>query len=279
MRTLQNKLVRGLQLELKYFEIKFSVLNFFIVIISIIEYFVISIGDVQGFLLGDNSLIPKDWIFFKNQTNVKAISVIFVITIYLCIRLINGVQRAKEISESASVVKDYTIPWTENKLNNLVYRSLKQKYGLSDDIRASIFLPIRVGFFQWRLQMICRTKNIQDKELDTSFRFNEGVLGYTFMRVRKCHVEFVDVSERDNFPSTYVHLSQDNRNLIEPDIKAVTVLAFSQGNSIIGLLAIDTTNTLDSQILQNPELHSEALNWMHLRKKEIELLWRMMNNV
>ncbi|MBD1945698.1 hypothetical protein H6F50_25670 [Coleofasciculus sp. FACHB-712] len=127
--------------------------------------------------------------------------------------------------------------------------------------------------------MVCRTDNIKEKELDALFAFNEGVLGYTFMRAKKYHVEFLDVSVKQNLPSTYVPLNQDNKNLIEQNIKAVTVLSFYQGNSITGLLAIDTTNDADFQALQNIDLHSDAVNWMRSRKQDIELLWRMKNNV
>jgi hypothetical protein len=277
--TLQSRLTRSLQLEIKYFQRKSRIFKVSLLIISFVQFVVISLGDVQGFFLSKNSLIPNDWSFFKNPNNVKVISIIFVVFIYLFTWFVDSIEQSREIGELGSAVNKYILPWTETKLKNLINRSFRQKYNLSDDVRASIFLPVRIGFFQWRLQMICRTENIKDKELDALFAFNEGVLGYTFTRVKKYQVEFVDVSTPQNIPSTYVPLSQDNRNLIEQEIKAVTVLAFSQGNSIIGLLAIDTTNNLDFQALQNRGLHSEALNWMRSRKQEIELLWRMMNNV
>ncbi|MGQ4648133.1 hypothetical protein [Lyngbya aestuarii] len=277
--TLQSRLARGLQLEIKYFQRKFRIFKLSLLIISFMQFVVISFGDVQSFFLSKNSLIPNDWHFFKNPTTVKLISIIFVVAVYLFTWLLDSIEQSQEIGELESAVKTYVLPWTENKLKSLINRNLRQKYSLSDNIRASIFLPVRIGFFQWRLQMVCRTENIKEKELDALFAFNEGVLGYTFARVKKYHVEFVDVSTPQNIPSTYVPLSQDNRNLIEQEIKAVTVLAFSQGNSIIGLLAIDTTDDLDFQALQNRGLHSEALNWMRYRKQEIELLWRMMNNV
>lgn len=73
------------------------------------------------------------------------------------------------------------MPGTEKELKNLINRRCRQKYNFSEDVRASIFLPVRIGFLQWRLQMVCRTdNNIREKELDAILTFNEGVLWYTF---------------------------------------------------------------------------------------------------
>lgn len=127
--------------------------------------------------------------------------------------------------------------------------------------------------------MVCRTDNIMEKELDAIFTFNECVLGDTFLRAKKYHVEFLYLSNPQNLPAEYVPLSQDNRNLIESNIKAVTVFAISQGNSLIGLLALDTTNSSDLPAIQKTDLHSEVINWIRSRKQELEMLWRMKNNV
>ena len=127
--------------------------------------------------------------------------------------------------------------------------------------------------------MVCRIENIMEKELAANFTFKEGVLGYTFLRARNYHVEFLNVSNPSNLPSEYVPLSQDNRSLIDPSIKAVTVFAISQGNYITGLLALDTTNILDLPAMQNQALHSEVVNWIQPRNQELKLIWRMKNNV
>lgn len=87
------------------------------------------------------------------------------------------------------------------------------------------------------------------------------------------------MSNLQNIPAAYVPLSQDNRNLIESNIKAVTVFAISQGNSLTGLLALDTTNSSDLPALQKTDLHSEVINWIRSRKQELEMLWRMKNKV
>jgi hypothetical protein len=204
---------------------------------------------------------------------------VFVILVYLLIWIADTMQKSKEISELTLAIKTYTVPWMEKELRNLMNRKCRQKYNFSEDVRASIFLPVRVGFLQWRLQMVCRTENIMEKELDASFAFNEGVLGYTFLRAKKYHVEVLDVSNQQNLPSTYVPLSQDNKSLIESNIKVVTVFAISQGNSITGLLALDTTNSLDLQVLRKADLHSDVIDWIRARKQDLQMLWRMKNNV
>ena len=279
MKRFWTRIRRGLALEIRYFQRKFQVYKFLLLVFLLIQSIVISLGDVQAFFLSNRSLLPSNWTFFKNPTNAKITSIGFLIFTYLIIWIADNIQKSKDVNDLATVVRTYTIPLTEVKLKNLINRSFKQKYNLSDNVRASIFLPIRVGFFQWRLQMVCKTENIRDKELDALFSFNEGVLGYTFLKAKNYHVEFLDVSDPQNLPSTYVPLSQDNVSLIEQNLKAVTVLAFSQGKSITGLLAIDTTDNSDLQALQNRGLHSEAVNWMRSRKQDIEYLWRMMNNV
>ena len=243
-----------------------------------VQVIVISLGDVQAFFLS-NSIIPKEWTFFKNPTNARVISILFVIIIYLLIWMADTIQKSKEISELTVAIKNYAVPWTEKELKSLINRKCRLKYNFSEEVRASIFLPVRIGFLQWRLQMVCRTDNIMEKELDAIFTFNEGVLGYTFLRAKKYHVEFLDVSNPQNLPAAYVPLSQDNRNLIESNIKAVTVFAISQGNSLTGLLALDTTNSSDLPALQKTDLHSEVINWIRSRKQELEMLWRMKNNV
>lgn len=279
MNNFWKRFQRGIFLESKYLIKKIRLYRFFLLIISLVQVIVISLGDVQAFFLSNDSIVPKEWTFFKNPTNARVISIMFVIIIYLVIWIADTIQNSKETSELTLAIKKYTVPCTEKELKNLINRKCRQKYNISEDVRASIFLPVRIGFLQWRLQMVCRTDNIMEKELDAIFAFNEGVLGYTFLRAKNYHVEFLDVSNPQNLPGTYVTLSQDNRSLIDPNIKAVTVFAISQGNSIIGLLGLDTTNSSDLPNIQKPDLHSEVINWIRSKKPELEMLWRMKNNV
>lgn len=82
------------------------------------------------------------------------------------------IQKSKEISELTVVIKNYAVPGTEKELKSLINKKYRQKYNFSEEVWTSIFLPVRIGFLQWRLQMVCRTDNIMEKELDAIFTFN-----------------------------------------------------------------------------------------------------------
>ncbi|MBC1240550.1 hypothetical protein GNE10_26020, partial [Nostoc sp. 2RC] len=148
-----------------------------------------------------------------------------------------------------------------------------------DNIRLSIFVPIRDGLCNWKLQMVCKTDNIPDKERTAVFELNEGVLGYTFLKTRKHQIEFIDVSNNNNLPSTYVSLNSDNSNLINRDIKGVLVVSAFQNGSVAGLLAIDTENVSDLSKMEDNKLHSDALDWIIARSKAVKWIWRIKNNV
>jgi hypothetical protein len=170
------------------------------------------------------------------------------------------------------------VPAIENELNELGTRITK-KFNLTGKVRLSIFLPVRTGVLRWRLQMVCKTKNIDKRELEASFILKEGGIGYTFLKASEYHVEFVDTSNRSKFPSTYVTLSSVNQNLIDTGIKAIMVVAAFQENSILGLLAVDTDEILDLEKMKTNNVHQLVLSWIIDRRKIIRLLWRMKNNV
>jgi hypothetical protein len=129
--------------------------------------------------------------------------------------------------------------------------------------------------------MVCRTNNIPDKELkELSFRLDEGVIGYTYLKSqRKYTLEFIDISDPENLPSSYIPLQSDNQLLINPSIKAVLAVAALQKNSIVGLLAIDTDEIADLPIMNDKNLHSDIFDWIVDNSSVVELFWRMKNNV
>ena len=127
--------------------------------------------------------------------------------------------------------------------------------------------------------MVCRTENILDRELKALFKLDEGVLGYSLLKSQKHCMEFIDVSNINNLPATYLSLSQENYILINRNLKGVLVAAAFQEGSIAGLLAIDTDNLADLGEMQQYELHSDALDWIIAKSDIIKLLWRMKNHV
>ncbi len=105
MKNFWKRLKRCISLESKYLIKKISFYRFFLLIISLVQVIVISLGDVQAFFLS-NSIIPKEWTFFKNPTNARVISILFVIIIYLLIGMADTIQKSKEISELTVAIKN-----------------------------------------------------------------------------------------------------------------------------------------------------------------------------
>jgi organic radical activating enzyme len=105
-------------------------------------------------------------------------------------------------------------------------------------------------------------------------------IGYTYLKSQgKYAVEFIDISDPKNLPSSYTPLQSDNELLINPSIKAVLAVAALQKNSIVGLLAIDTDEIADLPMMNDKNLHSDIFDWIVDNSSVVELFWRMKNNV
>jgi hypothetical protein len=92
-------------------------------------------------------------------------------------------------------------------------------------------------------------------------------------------LEFIDISNSQKLPSSYVALQRDNELLINPNIKIVLAVAALQESSILGLLAVDTDDIADLNLMNDRNLHSSILDWMTKYNNVVKLLWRMKNNV
>lgn len=269
---------KSLSYEINYNCRKFRPHQALSILVSVIGAVVINFGGAQSFFLDRNSLIPGKWPLFRDPNFVSIISILVIVVPYLISYVFETSERLKEATELSEVARDSIVPAVENELNKL-RRGITQRYKLDNKVRLSVFVPVRVGLLQWRLQMVCKTKNVENRELEAVFYLNEGVLGFTFLRANKFHVEFLDVSNPTNIPSTYIPLSQDNQNLIDPNIKGVVAVAAFQESAIAGLLAIDTSQSIDLQKMKDQGLHRDALSWIIDRRKTIRMLWRMKNNV
>ncbi len=269
---------KNLEYELDYLRRKFKLGQILIFIISLFAFVITGFGDTTSFFVGEDSPIPKEWLFLKNPVNASIISTIIIALPYILVWIYDFRSKNKEDSELSNIVKNHLIPTIEHELTYLK-RTIKNKFQINDDIRLSIFVPVRASICSWNLQMVCRTKNISERELLASFRLYEGVLGYMFLKTKKHSMEFVDVSNSSPLPSTYIPLTQENNNLINRNIKGVLIAAAFQEGSVAGLLAIDTDNSSNLQKMQDYELHDIALDWIIARSGSIKLLWRMKNNV
>jgi hypothetical protein len=246
---------------------------------------VLSLADTQSFFIGDVSILPQDFFLLKDPKNVKIFSILFIIFTFSAIFFLDNFLRGNERSELASVSREFVVPHIENELSNFLNRSLRKTYRFSEEVRASVWLPCREGIFKWRLCMVAKTKNIDSRELRAKFRFDEGVLGRTFtnsiiLGIEQCNVSVLNVSGDISLPSEYVDLDLYNKNLINPEIKLVTVAVSYDKGSTIGLLAIDTTRMEDIPLIENErKMHADIEDWLFNKVKVLDLLWRMNNHV
>lgn len=124
------------------------------------------------------------------------VSVAIITALYILAWFNELLKDSKEASALSNTTRDYLVPLLQTALKKL-RTSIRKKFNLSDGIRLSIFVPVRIGILQWRLQMVCRTDNISERELQALFKLNEGVLGYTFLKSQKHCMEFIDISNQN----------------------------------------------------------------------------------
>lgn len=269
---------KTLNYEYDYLTRKFKPFQFLIFLVLLIGGIITGLSDTQSFFTETAKFIPKDWRTLLNGTVIFILSTAVITIVYVLAWFNEVLKNSKEASDLSNTTRDYLVPLLQTALKKLRTK-LRKNFRLSDAIRLSLFVPVRIGVFQWRLQMVCRTDNISERELQALFKLNEGVLGYTFLKSQKHCIQFIDVSNQHNLPSTYIPLSQANSTLINQILKGVLVVAAFQEGSIAGLLAIDTDNPVDIGEMEKYEIHSEALDWIIAKSDVIRLLWRMKNNV
>ena len=261
---------RILRYEFDYLLRKFQIFEILVFILSILGILVTGLGDTQSFFIGENSPIPETWKILKQPNIVLFLSILILV-------IPSVLRKKKDNNELLITVKENVIPYVDLKLDNL-QENIKQNFNF--EVRISLWIPVRLGFFDWNLQMVCKTQNIPQRELEASFKLDEGVIGYTYLKNRRKYwLEFIDVSNPSNLPSSYIPLRGENNILINPDIKIVLAVASFQEGSILGLLAIDTDNINDLSKMQDNKLHGLAVEWIRECSGVVRLLWRMKNNI
>lgn len=273
MLKLHTRIWSGLLFEKKSYKNNFTLPKIVLYLVLLIQAVVFSFSDVESSVI---SLIRKLKII-KIEEPIQVdpfIILAIILVIYLIIWLLdNESQTNEETNLLRAAIVDYVNPGIDSQLNTFL-DDLRQRYGFSSEVRASILLPVRVGFFQWRFQIVCRSKLVIDSELDLLLRFYEGAIGYAFLR---SHETFIDLSSTQR-PSGYVELTWDNQRYAKPGISGVTVLVDSRKGFITRILAIDTSVPADFSILRDPKLHSDAVNWMRTQRESIELVWRVLKD-
>jgi len=268
---------RILKYEWDYFLRKFRLTESISFFISIVVIVITGLGDTQSFFIGDNSLIPETWKILKDPIIVRILSIVVLVLSYLWAWLVERQQKNKENDENIEIIGKYVIASTNRYLCDF---QDEIKNSLQIETRISLWIPVRLSLFNWNLQMVCKTDDIPDQELEASFNLDEGVIGYTYLRNRRRYsLEVVNVSDESQLPLSYIPLRQDNQLLIKSDIKGILALSSFQRGSIVGLLAIDVNNINDLPTIEKVELHDLAVKRITAHKGDIQLLWRMKNRL
>lgn len=262
--------------ELKFLFWKMRFLRLLIIFIPFTQLLITGYSDIKSSLFGQDGLLPGNWNIFKGHE--KAVIILILILLFMISWLIDTYQRSQETSRLSLAVKEHVIPNVNNELG-IFMGILKKRYGLSKGVRLSIFIPLRERFLVWKLHMICKTRNIDNRELNASLNLNEGVIGYTFMQEKeKIRIKFLNVQKLPAIPG-YKPLRNDNKYFIDNDIAGVTVVCLESRASVSALLAIDTLDESDLDIIQDQKLHSDITHWMHEQLNSTDLIWMDCHNV
>lgn len=265
-----------------YYETKFwfssitlrsILLSCFIVFSSV----VVGLGDAQSFFTGDDSPVPESWTLLKNKRNARIIAACFIVVPGVAILISDGLEKKKQTDELSRITKDFTFPYLETKLDEFC-EELQEAFNLSDKIRLYIAIPVRQGFVDWKIQIVCRSRNVSDRELYASFDFGEGAYGYAFnvidknSRYRTLPIQLMPPSE---IPSNYRHLSDNNKQVVKSDLVGFLITPSFENDFLNGVLIIDTSVPADVAKLLQPRLQSHVLDWLGIDTQVITLLWRM----
>ena len=108
-------ILRKIQYEWNYLVRKFQFLQIIIFLLYLIPVVITGLGDTQSFFTGDNSPIPKQWIFLKNRQNILIISII-ILTIP---PILLSILKNKETTELLQIVEQNVVPGINLALDKL----------------------------------------------------------------------------------------------------------------------------------------------------------------
>lgn len=271
---------KTLYYELRYLAHRFPFHRLLLLFFTVIGATVVSLSDAQSFFTSENSPIPKEWTILKNPNNARIIAIIIIVFPSFFIWISQGYENSKEVEELLKITQDFTLPFLQEDLNNF-YNSTCHRFNLSSDCRIYILQPFRKRFLKWHLQIVCHTKNVGQRELEMKLDLDEGAIGYAFQLIKedsKYKAYYISLANSDDIPAGYRHLSQNNKDRIQPNIKAYLAVPSFQGKFLNALVIINTTNSNDLSHLQNPDLHKCIFDWIGDDPRFLSLLWRLKVN-
>ncbi len=107
---------KNLEYELDYLRRKFKLGQILIFIISLFAFVITGFGDTTSFFVGEDSPIPKEWLFLKNPVNASIISTIIIALPYILVWIYDFRSKNKEDSELSNILKNHLIPTIEHEL-------------------------------------------------------------------------------------------------------------------------------------------------------------------
>jgi hypothetical protein len=239
---------------------------------------IIGLSDAQSFFTGDNSPIPKDWIFLKSPVNARLISIVIIIfsNAYIWIGQIQA--NSKEIEELLQVTQSFSLPFLQESLNRH-HKSCSEQFDLSENCRMYILQPIRRKRFNWLLHIVCHTGNMDKRELNLRLRLDEGSIGYALQSIgqhSKFKAQFISLVK--DIPAGYKHFSQNNKDIISSNIKGYLIIPSFEGDFLNSLLVVDTTELNDLPSFQDKKFQEQMFDWIGNDPKFLSLLWRLMTD-
>lgn len=173
-------IARIIKYEFDYFLRKFKPWEKLIFLLYLIVAIVTGLGDASSFFTGENSPISREWKLLKSPQIVTIISII-ILGIPV---LLSQTQTGQDTVELLETIRLNIVPAISSSLEELSV-DIKQKFNLQGNIRVSLWIPVRQKLFTWNLQMVCKTSNVSDRELEALFELDEGVIGY---KIGRAHV-------------------------------------------------------------------------------------------
>jgi hypothetical protein len=265
-----------IKLETAFISRKYRTQNVLLFIITALLSIIISYNDTASFVSAE--IVPKIP-FLENVSNKKKVFTISSVVILLAISIpvfLNAKNDANESKELHKVTNDYVMEKIQLSIDTL-YSKIEKQFNKDKTLCISLFIPIRIGFFNWRLKIVKSTR-IMSQEKNSALKLNEGAIGYSLMINRSFGCDVIDVSDPSNMPDWYNKLQGDNAVLIRRSIKAVSVAVCRKAGHA-ALLAVDTNDINTIPLLDGDDYSESILDWVATEYEAIGLIWKAKNGI
>lgn len=259
--------------ELSYLLKGINFKDFAIILLGILGSIVIGFSDALSFFTGEDSPIPEEWTWLKEKKNAQilSISAIVLMTVTSVVYITKRDGEPEIISSLQETI--------ENDLTRFLSK-VRSEIGLSNSTRLYIVMPMREKFLCWKLRIVNRTNEVEDRELDASLSLNEGIYGWAIFThtVDREHTSSRVRWNINSLPPGYKHLNSKNKELLKSDRAGFFLLPIFEGTRICGEVIIDTSSTDDVDLFDKEILIKETVDWLKPNLSKILIHWRLVRN-